>query len=57
MPYCPYTDKGYPDAETRFEHIVPLSLGGVNGFEMAVHGKLILISAQALTLPRLRISS
>jgi len=39
MPYCPYADQDYPDAETTREHIVPLSLGGVNGFEIAVHGK------------------
>jgi hypothetical protein len=39
MPYCPYADQDFPDAETTREHIVPLSLGGVNGFEIAVHGK------------------
>ncbi len=39
MPYCPYTDQDWPDAETRPEHIVPLSLGGVNGFEIPVHSK------------------
>ena len=37
LPYCPYTDQDCPDAETSAEHIVPLSLGGVNGFEIAVH--------------------
>ena len=39
LPYCPYTDQDCPDAETSPEHIVPLSLGGVNGFEIAVHAK------------------
>jgi hypothetical protein len=39
MPYCPYADQDFPDAQTTREHIVPLSLGGVNGFEIAVHGK------------------
>ena len=39
LPYCPYTDQDCPDAETNPEHIVPLSLGGVNGFEIAVHAK------------------
>ncbi|HZL69323.1 MAG TPA: hypothetical protein VFC29_18570 [Candidatus Limnocylindrales bacterium] len=39
MPYCPYTDEDCPDAETSTEHIIPLSLGGVNGFEIAVHTK------------------
>ena len=39
MPYCPYTDQDCSDAETSPEHIVPVSLGGVNGFEIAVHGK------------------
>ncbi len=37
LPYCPYTDRDWPDAETSPEHIIPLSLGGVNGFEIAVH--------------------
>ena len=37
LPYCPYTDQDWPDAETNPEHIFPLSLGGVNGFEIAVH--------------------
>ena len=37
MSYCPYTDQDYPDSETSPEHIIPLSLGGVNGFEVAVH--------------------
>jgi len=39
MPYCPYTDRDYTDAETSPEHIIPFSLGGVNGFEIAVQGK------------------
>lgn len=36
MPYCPYTDTEIPDAECSPEHIVPLSMGGVNGFEIPV---------------------
>jgi hypothetical protein len=37
LPYCPYTDQDVPDTETSPEHIIPLSLGGVNGFQIAVH--------------------
>lgn len=37
MPYCPYTDQDHPDSEMSPEHIIPLSLGGVNGFEIAVY--------------------
>jgi hypothetical protein len=36
LPYCPYTDQDCPDAETSSEHIIPLALGGVNGFEIPV---------------------
>lgn len=38
MPYCPYIDKDCSDCEVSTEHIVPLSLGGVNGFAIPVHG-------------------
>ena len=34
--YCPYTDCDLPENETSSEHIVPLSLGGANGFEIPV---------------------
>ena len=34
MVYCPYTDADIPKAESSSEHIIPLSLGGVNGFEV-----------------------
>ena len=34
--YCPYTDRDIPENETNSEHIIPLSLGGVNGFELAI---------------------
>ena len=36
MVYCPYTNRELPDRSTSREHIVPLSLGGVNGFEIEV---------------------
>ena len=36
MVYCPYTDKDLPESETTSEHIIPLALGGVNGFELRV---------------------
>jgi hypothetical protein len=36
MNYCPYTDKELPEYETTQEHILPLSLGGINGFEIPV---------------------
>ena len=36
MIYCPYTDRELPESGTSREHIIPLSLGGVNGFEIAV---------------------
>ena len=34
--YCPYTDCDLPKLSTSSEHIIPLSLGGVNGFEIPV---------------------
>ena len=34
--YCPYTDREIPERESSSEHIIPLSLGGVNGFEIPV---------------------
>lgn len=36
MPYCPYTDKYLLEDEANSEHIIPLSLGGINGFEIPV---------------------
>ena len=36
MVYCPYTNREIPESGTSREHIIPLSLGGVNGFEVAV---------------------
>ena len=36
MVWCPYTDRDLPEAETTREHIIPLSLGGMNGFELPV---------------------
>ena len=36
MIYCPYTDQDIPEVKTSPEHIIPLSLGGVNGFEIPV---------------------
>ena len=36
MIYCPYTDRDIPDSRADSEHIIPLSLGGVNGFEIPV---------------------
>ena len=36
MPYCPYTDEDLPDSLTNSEHIIPLSLGGINGLEIPV---------------------
>jgi hypothetical protein len=34
--YCPYTDLQLAESECSPEHIVPLSLGGTNGFELPV---------------------
>ena len=34
--YCPYTDQAIPESQSSPEHIVPLSLGGVNGLEIPV---------------------
>jgi len=34
--YCPYTDKDIPTDETDREHIIPLALGGMDGFEIPV---------------------
>ena len=34
--YCPYTDRSIPEAQSSPEHIIPLSLGGVNGLEIPV---------------------
>lgn len=37
MPYCPYTDSEISIEECSSEHIFPLSLGGVNGFEIPIY--------------------
>ena len=34
--YCPYTDREVATSKSSSEHIVPLALGGVNGFEVRV---------------------
>ena len=34
--YCPYTDRDMPLSETSPEHIMPLALGGLNGFTIPV---------------------
>ena len=39
MSYCPYTDRDIAEDQTNSEHIIPLSLGGVNGFELPVDRK------------------
>lgn len=36
MIYCPYTDEELDESETSREHIIPLSLGGVNDFTVGV---------------------
>ena len=36
MIYCPYTDRDVLEAQSSREHIIPLSLGGVDGFEIPV---------------------
>ena len=36
MIYCPYTDQDIPEVQANSEHIIPLSLGGVDGFEILV---------------------
>lgn len=36
MIYCPYTDRNISDSEASREHIIPLSLGGLDGFEIPV---------------------
>ena len=34
--YCPYTNADIPESAASPEHIIPLSLGGLTGFEIAV---------------------
>lgn len=34
--YCPYTDQELDEIEVNREHILPLSLGGIDGFEILV---------------------
>lgn len=36
MIYCPYTDREIPEAQSNPEHIIPLSLGGINGLQIPV---------------------
>lgn len=36
MIYCPYTNRDLDESQANSEHIIPLSLGGVNGFEIPV---------------------
>ena len=36
MIYCPYTDRDIQEAQSSPEHIIPLSLGGINGLEISV---------------------
>ena len=36
MIYCPYTDKELDESKVNSEHIIPLSLGGINGLEIPV---------------------
>ena len=36
MTYCPYTDQDLHYEKTSSEHIIPLALGGSNGFELRV---------------------
>ena len=39
MIYCPYSDRDIPEDQSNSEHIIPLSLGGINGFEIPVSKK------------------
>lgn len=34
--YCPYTDRDIPISQSSPEHIIPLALGGMNGFTISV---------------------
>jgi hypothetical protein len=34
--YCPYADRDIPISESNTEHIIPLALGGMNGFTIPV---------------------
>ena len=36
MTYCPYTDRTLRESEVNSEHVIPLSLGGIDGFEILV---------------------
>ena len=40
MIYCPYTDRSVPRSSATSEHILPLSLGGVDGLEIPVDSEL-----------------
>ncbi len=37
--YCPYTDRYLKPQDTSREHIIPLALGGANGFEVRVNSE------------------
>ena len=39
MIWCPYTDAEVSFGDATDEHIIPLALGGHDGFRLAVHGK------------------
>ncbi len=39
MIYCPYSDQDIPEEESSSEHILPLSLGGIDTFEIPVSKK------------------
>ena len=34
MIYCPYTDRDLSESDINSEHVIPLSLGGIDGFEI-----------------------
>ena len=51
--YCPYTDRDIPLSESSPEHIIPLALGGMNGFAIPVSkdSTLILVLRSTELLP------
>ena len=49
--YCPYSNRDLPENTTNREHIIPLSLGGVDGFEIPVDAAVNSYLGKALDAP------
>ena len=51
MIYCPYSNRDLPENATNREHIIPLSLGGADGFEIPVDAAVNSYLGKALDGP------